>query len=574
MFVLVGLGLFLVIVISVKRLAGGRNQDIRRVLPVRDWVWRFFTGQHLDGQRRTDAMYRYRGDRPMRGVSRATKWQYRAGYERQLIRLAWLFGVLLFPLAWFTYNDLTRVVIFFLVTSYLSWKVCQLWMWVTRFQYTRNWVVPLHLALHREIGIRADIAPEDWIHIPQNFRVSYEAQAIIDLPMGYNRTAAKARDAIIQIVSWKLGLYDLVPHWRLEGRTPHLILNRAVPPPELVRYDDVIDILTRLPESKILMGLGPSSVPTIIDLDNEAPHVLLSMGPGTGKSNVVRGIMAQSFHKNSRPKGRKVRVILIDPKGGRAHQWVRGRSDVVYCRTPEQIHTVWLAIQDEMTARYDRIDSDEDVGPRILLVIEEINAMMMILNQHWRKTKGPKDPKMSPALEAMQSLLFMSREALINMIAISQLATARSVGGTEARTCYGAMALGRLTKANWRMLAEQAGEMPPMTKKPGRFYVVMGSDVKLTQGILLEEPDVIRLAGIPVPLDGKAIETVEQPAITQRVGLQEACELGWLPGLSYPAARQARYRDRKTGRFVDTEDNLYTQEELTQWLIRRNGGAL
>lgn len=66
----------------------GRNTDVRRVLPIRTWVWRFCTGAHMDGYRRTNATFWYKGNRHLSGIVKASKWAYRPGYQRMLIRWA------------------------------------------------------------------------------------------------------------------------------------------------------------------------------------------------------------------------------------------------------------------------------------------------------------------------------------------------------------------------------------------------------------------------------------------------------------------------------------------------------
>lgn len=112
----------------------GKNLDVRRVLPVRYIIWRFFTGQHLDGYRRTNGTFLYRGTRPLGGIVKASNWAYRPGYQRLLIRLAWLLGMFTTPVGLLFWPRATKVVIGALVCGTVGYYLYRVIRRLARFQ--------------------------------------------------------------------------------------------------------------------------------------------------------------------------------------------------------------------------------------------------------------------------------------------------------------------------------------------------------------------------------------------------------------------------------------------------------
>lgn len=114
-------------------MAGGKNRDVRRVMPVRFWIFWFFTGQHLDGYRRTNGTFLYRGTRPLGGLVRASQWAYLAGWERLCIRLALILGIPLMTIGYFTGPTYLKVVIWTLIVGLIGYLLFRLGRWIVHF---------------------------------------------------------------------------------------------------------------------------------------------------------------------------------------------------------------------------------------------------------------------------------------------------------------------------------------------------------------------------------------------------------------------------------------------------------
>ncbi|OIJ85246.1 hypothetical protein BIV25_44530 [Streptomyces sp. MUSC 14] len=50
------------------------------------------------------------------------------------------------------------------------------------------------------------------------------------------------------------------------------------------------------------------------------------------------------------------------------------------------------------------------IGPRSLILFEEVNATMKQLARYWEKIRESGDPKVSPAVDALNEILYMGRQ--------------------------------------------------------------------------------------------------------------------------------------------------------------------
>src|SRR5690606_19905028 len=163
-----------------------------------------------------------------------------------------------------------------------------------------------------------------------------------------------------------------------------------------------------------------------------------------------------------------------------SHRWVRHLPPAVarrvaYCRDIPEIHDALCAIAREGMRRNRLADlmSDEeyaraDAWPRIIVACEELNATMAQLEIYWRENGGR---RLSPAILAMRELVAMGRACKINVYAIAQRASAKVVGGGDARESFSTRILARYTMATWRMLCDGVRFLPP-SEIPGRMTLV------------------------------------------------------------------------------------------------------
>ncbi|MFF4860022.1 hypothetical protein ACFY2N_34670 [Streptomyces rubiginosohelvolus] len=209
--------------------------------------------------------------------------------------------------------------------------------------------------------------------------------------------------------------------------------------------------------------------------------------PGGGKSVILRCIACQLLHHGSR-------VFVLDIKRI-SHPWARGLPGVTYCADIADIHDQLIALGIEGRRRT-RVADDlgigadpKDIGPRLLILLEEVNATMKQLARYWEKTRESGDPKVSPAVDALNEILYMGRQLRMHVLLVAQSATARALGGPEVREQFSTRILARYSVNAWRMLAPEVHPAPKSTKHAGRAQVVTGGSATETQVLFSTEAE-------------------------------------------------------------------------------------
>ena len=295
------------------------------------------------------------------------------------------------------------------------------------------------------------------------------------------------------------------------------------------------------------------------------------MGSGAGKSVTARFFAAQMAYKGA--------VLLVPDVKRISHMWARGLPNVAYARDDDEIHAALLWLAREVHWRNREADKSADiegnvhgdVGPRVFVIAEELNAMMKRLRAHWRTIREPGDPVRSPALDALDEVLFTGRQVRVNVLMIGQRLSAEATGGGDGRENLAALIFARYKPATWKMLCPDL-PMPPPTRHVGRAEVVTDS-VRQVQVAYLSGAEARQLAtsGRPgrlrnMPFTGRPLdetgkqeelpnspdlgnETVspspEPPAVSavEPIGLGAACAAGIAPK-KVAAARNDRHRDK------------------------------
>ncbi|MEV4927082.1 hypothetical protein [Streptomyces roseoverticillatus] len=251
----------------------------------------------------------------------------------------------------------------------------------------------------------------------------------------------------------------------------------------LFRDPQVRDLVERMPEPAPLIGLGSLGKRISVDLDAESPHVLVSAGAGGGKSVILRTIAAQLIRNGAR-------AFVLDYKRI-SHPWARGVPGVTYCRDIAEIHDALIELGMEGRRRTylaEQLGEDADpaaVGRRLAILLEEVNATMKQLARYWEKTRQNRDPKISPAIDALAEILFMGRQVRLHVLLVAQSATARALGGPEMRENFATRVLARYSQNAWRMLAPEITPAPKSTTHVGRTQVVLGGTAHETQVLFM-----------------------------------------------------------------------------------------
>ncbi|MQT05135.1 pRL2-11, partial [Streptomyces jumonjinensis] len=95
---------------------------------------------------------------------------------------------------------------------------------------------------------------------------------------------------------------------------------------------------------------------------------------------------------------------------------------VTYCRDIADIHDALVELGMEGRRRVrvadERgIDPDPDaIGPRLLILLEEVNATMRQLARYWDRIRESGDPKTSPAIDVLMEILFMGRQVRMHVL--------------------------------------------------------------------------------------------------------------------------------------------------------------
>lgn len=565
-------------------------------------IGRFFGGLHLDGRPRTDAGVFRRGARVLHPSGHATRWAHLRHVERAGIRLGAVVVILaaLFGLA---EDTLVTVVILIIVAG----AGLGFGTWWTHHQvrvlaHVRKYVKPLHVALAPQIGHPLAMRPKNWITIPRDFATTEGAQIQLKLPQGFLGTK-EAKQLVMTGLSDKLAIEDGSLTFHTVGPEPYALITTSTPPPDKVTFASARTAIEAAPESAPLIGFGRARSEVSASWEDDSPHLLMSAGSGGGKSALIRCVFAQGLHHGALG-------IVLDLKR-MSQAWARGLPNVVYCRSIVEVHNMLIALGAEVERRNERADdlADEDgnipdeafaeIGPRIEIVCEEMNATTGKLQNYWRRIKDKDDPAVSPAVEALNDILFMGRATRVNCLAVAQMMTARALGGPEARENFATRILARHTMNAWRMLVPEVWPMPKSSRHLGRVQVVNAGVARETQVVFFapKEAREWALSGTVAhitesPLGGSQATLVQARATDRlesghqgkqpvsatttvalvgapgdaRVGLGEACDGGVL-SVGLAAVRSARARDPEFPRPIGKrgKEMLYSADALAAW---------
>lgn len=573
-------------------------------------LYRYLVGRPLDGIRRTDGGYLRRG-RAIHGY--ASAWARRPGWQRQAYRLGVPAGGIASAYAWNAYPLVTATAA--AVAIAYGMRRLRRWWRMRRFRavYIRPTIAALRPAL-ADAPVKLHVSPELGTLVQRLARpmspaelaarrryATYVEPALRWLPDLLMRwwwaVQRGARPATSRLGAWlrpprpesagpRIELVAVVPYVEPERQTfIKSVIGAKLPagelaeakwdqvgtqvsavwtvrrrPPAHVGYAALDARLPGLKEWEFFLGLGVGGKPVVVDLHQDSPHAALSAGTGAGKS-----VLAQLFAVQVLARGG--RVVILDIKG--SHRWALGMPGVDYCTTAEQMHHA-LAGDDirpglaELAARrnQDALHEPEgwDPGPRVLVLVEELNATTSLLRDYWARARQPGQPKPSPAIEGLRFILFTGRSAKVNVLAVAQMLTALAVGGPEGRENFGIRCLARYTVNAWKMLVPEAA-MPRASRTLGRWQVVIGGVAQETQVCYLSAREARLLVAKmsptspgpgdfswsgPIKGDRSAGDT-PAPADPreERVTLRTVVDRGLLP--NYEAAKKRLQRARRAG---------------------------
>jgi hypothetical protein len=254
--------------------------------------------------------------------------------------------------------------------------------------------------------------------------------------------------------------------------------------PALLTYADASERMWSLPEHEIFLGVDGEGAAITWDMGADSPHALISAGSGAGKSVTARSIATQALAKGAT-------VVILDAKR-HSHRWAKNLPGVHYACTMPEIGNALVSVAAELHRRNEVVEQwpgdveTAPVGPRIVLIFEEMNATMdSLADLDKQQSRGA-----YTCAQAHKDILFLGRAAKINEVAISQYAADRGVLSPALRENFGVRILIAHTWETWNALvprAGRAGGAPAAPTAKGRGYVVVKGKATETQLLLIDE---------------------------------------------------------------------------------------
>jgi hypothetical protein len=384
----------------------------------------------------------------------------------------------------------------------LVWVGLAIGGWVTwekgrRYVHRRELIAPLGEVLAAHFGdAKYTLDPRAFIHVPVDVD---DRPTVIDLPKLYNPNDAQEK-ALVRLVGRKIGLHNPTATFDLVGERPFVELRPAPAPREVVRFTDPVvrAMIDAAKEGRPVLGLAPRDVPYGLDLDAQAPHVGFSMATNAGKSTAARSIMMQHLWWGG--------VLIVLDRKQVSHAWCRHHPGVLYACSEEEIHNALMWLSDEVDRRFVQIKRHANirgevdaalVGPRIMVIAEELNTLEDDLNKWWKARRATGMPLKPPSMVALGRAMAMGRQGRVHVIPIGQKLTCQAIGGTAARENMSTRVLGRATTSTWNMLApecKRGGRYPRYTNHLGRVYVAVGDEATPVQVLWADEQDALDYA--------------------------------------------------------------------------------
>lgn len=584
------------------------------------YLWRFASGQPMDGVRRTNHTFMRRATRDLTDHGRSSRWSHRAGWERSAYRISASAVTIAIIYGYFTAQTATVNSVLGALAALTAYGMMRARFAFVSARHHRRVVRPLWETLAMIMDgstVHSRAYGSDhkrYLTIPRNYRDS-KARISLNVSPTWEGTPGEIRRMTALITRRLGGDWDAIP--RLSAIPPVIDFIPSPAPPASLTFAELRTILDNGKPSQIIIGMGTHETVITIDLDSESPHVALSMGTGGGKSSLLRLIVSYLIHHGVE------RVDIIDPKRI-SHDWAKGIPGVYIHRTmTEQMQAV-AEFRKRMEARYEDLERDANTEfSRHVLVIEEQNSWMDYAKTYWDDYRAEltpaergRTPRRNPAIGDLAYCLFQGRQARMNIFSVFQSMSASAAGGRDMRENYGAKILARYSPQTWKMLVGTT-PVPRSSRIPGRGRFALGEDDREVQFAYMRErkakdwpgvpesewkdeareyalagtalAEVIRLPGqrtgrIPRSdaADSRMIEPATEPLALDPVpadepamSLRELCDAGMLP-MTYSAAKRARTRAGDTfppGKPSPAGATLYEPRDVLAWHESRSGGA-
>lgn len=393
------------------------------------------------------------------------------------------------------------------------------------------------------------------------------------------------RKRVADAAGQRLGIPDPSASWVVRGTSAYVDLSPCASVPRVLRFADVRTHWTDADATRPFVGMAPKRTPVYADLDNDGPHIGISGGTGTGKSTLLRIILAKRASSGAG-------IVVCDYKVN-SHPFLRRLARehpdrAVYVVDEEPISEAILAVFGEFQRRRELLKTDPDALEHcrpIDLVIEELNSLAERLTKWWGHERRrilaeakaldedvPYVPTVAPCIDAMAALVQMGRELLVRVHFAAQRLDAAILSprnGGAVRESITNRFLAKYTKKTWAMLCAGVPYQAFPGGPRGIWTAVVGDEVTHFRVPPLSDDEAyaLALAG-PVP-SGPVIGAGRWAPVepTRTVALGEAWELLGAPSLD--ALRKAVNRAQLAPAGRKGNALLYDVRELESVLGKR-----
>jgi hypothetical protein len=457
------------------------------------WIvvsWRWFTGNTLDGEPRTDAGWFRKGTRSVDPrYPHPSRWQLMKRWQRMAIRLGSMLAPVTAVMVWLVWPTafyrlsvvLTMILLVILVRVGMKWY--------EGYDLRNHILKPFALTAAPMVN-QAPSALERDMQITMGHRQDdglVPIRITLPVPPEYNGTDS-SKKSLVSLANVRLG-----GEWTANlnaRRWPfYVALSRLEDPRTNFSYAELSLIIEdRSGPGKVILGAGTSDI-VIADIVNRFPHVGMSIGTGGGKSSFYRNVIAQlSYWGDDEFDVCDVKRVSL-----------KGMERVPGLSIHTDVEKIWEVVHDfylEMESRYKEVENfptelPPDHFKAKYLFLEEMNAFTMMSAIRWGQVKDKGDSKREPVWDDIKLIAVMARAVNMHMFGAWQILLVIAAGGdAQLRDQLGLKILSRFSPQAWDMLT---GLRPrePSSSVPGRAVAVMDGERKRFQMPLVTVEDAM-----------------------------------------------------------------------------------
>lgn len=377
------------------------------------------------------------------------------------------------------------------------------------------------------------------------------------LPNDVPLTAAKEKQ-LVRALGGRLGIVGARGSWKRDAARVTVEISGTPLPPDELDMAALLAAAEAAPLERPVIGWGPAG-PVHIDYVQDSPHVALSGAAGTGKTTLLRFLLAQRMRHG-------VGVIFLDAKRW-SHRWAHKLPDdraQYWYRVPD-MHNALVALGDELQRRINCDESELGTFRTLDVVVEEINSLIKMLTAYWRGERkriineakalqkeemdfDEEDldpPALSPAVAALQFAVNMGRELQIHIHVAAQRLEANVFGsnsGAAVRQSFGLKLMAKWDLNLWKMLASGHEYVAWPGGKRGLWGFVQDSEFVIVRVPDMSGQDALAMAtggqDPSGPVLGQQVGQRLASGVAKEVatGQKLATILGQLPGQDGPQA--------------------------------------